>query len=63
MRIYNNLTDIEVQALYRLSKLFVFPSIYEGFGIPILESMAMNTPLILSKIDVFNEITQNKGIY
>ena len=63
VRIYNNLTDIEVQALYRLSKLFVFPSIYEGFGIPILESMAMNTPLILSNIDVFKEITQNKGIY
>lgn len=63
VHIYSNLKDIEVQAIYRLCKLFIFPSIYEGFGIPILESMAAKAPLISSNLDVFKEITQNKGIY
>ena len=59
----SNLTNIEVKALYKLSKLFIFPSLYEGFGIPILESMAASTPFILSDIEVFKEITQNQGVY
>jgi glycosyltransferase involved in cell wall biosynthesis len=63
VQIHSNLKDLEVQALYRLCKLFIFPSIYEGFGIPILESMAAKTPIILSNLDVFKEITQNQGVY
>ena len=63
VHIHSNLTDAEVQVLYKTCNLFIFPSTYEGFGIPILESMAMNTPIILSDLKVFKEITQNKGIY
>ena len=57
------LSDFEVRYLYKKSKLFVFPSLYEGFGIPILESMASGCPIILSNIDVFKDITQNKCTY
>lgn len=63
VKIYGGLTDLEVRCLYKLCKLFVFPSSYEGFGIPILEAMAAGRPMVLSDIPVFREITQEKGIY
>ena len=61
--LFEGLNDAEVKIIYRKAKLFVFPSLYEGFGIPILEAMISGCPMILSKIDVFTEITQNKYPY
>lgn len=61
--ILNGICDFELSCLYRLSKLFVFPSSYEGFGIPILEAMASGCPVVLSDIPVFREITQGQGVY
>lgn len=61
--ILNGLSDFEVSCIYRLCKLFVFPSYYEGFGIPILEAMAADCPVVLSDIPVFKEITQGQGVY
>ena len=52
-----------MRCFYKLTDLFVFPSIYEGFGIPILESMATDTPMVLSNTDVFREITLKQGVY
>jgi glycosyltransferase involved in cell wall biosynthesis len=57
------LSDFEVKYIYRKAKLFIFPSLYEGFGIPILESMISGCPIILSNIEVFREITENKCPY
>tara|TARA_B100001057_G_scaffold264273_1_gene264376 strand:- start:4485 stop:5621 length:1137 start_codon:yes stop_codon:yes gene_type:complete len=57
------LSDAEVKIIYRKAKLFVFPSLYEGFGIPILEAMISGCPIVLSNIDVFREITQNNYPY
>ena len=61
--ILSGLSDNEVICLYRLASLFVFPSIYEGFGIPILEAMAAGCPMVLSDIPVFREITEDQGCY
>lgn len=61
--ILSGLTDLEVRCAYKLCSLFVFPSSYEGFGIPILEAMAASRPMVLSDIPVFHEITQNRGVY
>ena len=63
VQILSGLSDLEVRCAYKLCKLFVFPSTYEGFGIPILEAMAACCPMVLSDIPVFREITQNHGIY
>ena len=63
VRILENMTDLEVRSVYKLASLFVFPSSYEGFGIPILEAMAASCPTVLSDIPVFREITENKGNY
>jgi glycosyltransferase involved in cell wall biosynthesis len=43
-------------ALYRLADVFVFPSMYEGFGLPVLEAMACGTPVVANGIDIFKEI-------
>lgn len=59
----HGITDNEVQCLYRLAGLFVFPSYYEGFGIPVLEAMASACPMVLSDIPVFREITGNQGVF
>jgi glycosyltransferase involved in cell wall biosynthesis len=63
VKFLSGLCDLEVRCIYKLSSLFVFPSSYEGFGIPILEAMAAERPMVLSDIPVFREITQNKGVY
>lgn len=57
------LSDAEVRALYSLCALFVFPSRYEGFGIPLLEAMAAGRPMAISNIPVFQEITEGRARY
>ena len=41
--------------IYKLSSLFVYPSLFEGFGIPILESLYSGIPVISSKGGCFSE--------
>lgn len=55
--------DTELAHLYALCAAVVFPSRYEGFGIPLLEAMAARRPLILSDIPVFRELTEGQGVY
>ena len=47
---------------YSSAKILFYPSIYEGFGIPPLESMACGTPPMVSNLEVFNEIMQDSCI-
>ncbi len=63
VQILSGLSDKEIRCAYKLCSLFVFPSSYEGFGIPILEAMAAGRPMVLSDIAVFREITQDRGVY
>jgi len=48
--------------LYSLASVFVFPSLYEGFGYPPLEAMACGTPVITSNVSSLPEIVQGAGI-
>ncbi len=63
VKFLSGLSDFEVRCIYKLCSLFIFASSYEGFGIPILEAMAAERPMVLSDIPVFREITQDKGFY
>ncbi len=45
----------ELAALYQMADIFVYPSIYEGFGIPIIEALYSKTPVITNKYGVFKE--------
>lgn len=53
----------ELKDLYANALCFVFPSLYEGFGIPILEAFACGCPLVCSNISCFPEIAENAAEY
>ena len=50
--------EADKPSLYRLADVFVFPSIYEGFGLMALEAMASGTPVVTSKAIVFEEVLE-----
>jgi len=56
-------SEDELKELYTNALCFVFPSLYEGFGIPILEAFACGCSLALSNASCFPEIAGNAGIY
>lgn len=49
--------------LYQNALLFVFPSLYEGFGIPVLEAMNCDCPMALSETSSLPEIAGNAAVY
>ncbi|MGE3579069.1 MAG: glycosyltransferase family 4 protein, partial [Vicinamibacterales bacterium] len=49
-------------ALYRLAALFVFPSLYEGFGLPPLEAMASGTPVVTSNVSSLPEVAGDAAV-
>ena len=49
--------------LYREAMAFIFPSIYEGFGLPILEAFQNDCPVILSNSNCFKEIASTAAEY
>jgi glycosyltransferase involved in cell wall biosynthesis len=56
------LNDEELRALYSSCRAFVYPSIYEGFGLPPLEAMACGAPVITSRIPALEETTGGAAI-
>lgn len=57
------LTDAEIRALYEGALCFVFPSLYEGFGIPPLEAMMCGCPVIASDIPALRETCGDAALY
>lgn len=54
--------DADLPALYAGADVFLFPSLYEGFGIPVLEAFACETPVITSKVSALPEVTGNAAL-
>lgn len=50
-------SDADLRALYSSCKLFVYPSLYEGFGLPPLEAMSCGAPVVASRIASIAEVT------
>ncbi len=52
----------ELKTIYNIVDVFVYPSLYEGFGLPTLEAMACGTPVITSNISSLPEVVGDAGI-
>ncbi len=69
----NNLSEIitkigfleekDLIAIYNLAEVTVLPSFYEGFGLPVIESMACGTPVVCSNIASLTEIAERAAIF
>lgn len=54
--------DKYLPVIYKLSDCFIFPSLYEGFGIPVIEAMYMNVPVICSDSSSLPEVVDGNGL-
>ena len=61
--LYIHPDDNEMEALYKNALCFIFPSFYEGFGIPILEAYSFDCPVFLSRHSCFPEIAGDAAVY
>lgn len=59
----NYINNFDLPMLYSGSEAFIYPSLYEGFGLPVLEAMACGTPVITSDRGSLKEISQNLSIH
>jgi glycosyltransferase involved in cell wall biosynthesis len=62
VRFFGFVPDQTLAALYRLANVFVFPSLYEGFGLPPLEAMASGTPVITSNVSSLPEVVGDAAL-
>lgn len=58
-----NADDQALQNFYRYAHLFVYPSLYEGFGMPLLEAMAADCPVVCNKISSMPEVCGDAAEY
>ncbi|HVV15541.1 MAG TPA: glycosyltransferase family 1 protein [Candidatus Paceibacterota bacterium] len=49
-------SDAELWNMYRRSRVFAYPSLYEGFGIPLIEGLALGVPVAVADTEVFHEV-------
>jgi glycosyltransferase involved in cell wall biosynthesis len=56
------LSDSEILSLYEEADVFVYPSLYEGFGLPVLEAMACGCPVIASNVSSLPEVVGEAGL-
>jgi glycosyltransferase involved in cell wall biosynthesis len=62
VRFFGFVPDHTLAALYRLANVFVFPSLYEGFGLPPLEAMASGTPVVTSNVSSLPEVVGDAAV-
>ncbi len=62
MQFLGPIPDVDLPALYTAADLFVMPSVYEGFSLPVLEAMACGTPVACSNTSSLPEVVGDAGL-
>ncbi len=62
MRLVPQVAEEHSPAVYRAAAVFAFPSIAEGFGLPVLEAMAARVPVVMSEIQALTEIAGSAAV-
>ena len=62
LRVLGFVDDADLAAVYKGADLFAFPSLHEGFGIPILEAMAQGTPVVCTDIPALTEVAAGAAV-
>jgi glycosyltransferase involved in cell wall biosynthesis len=63
VRFLDFVPDPDLPSFYRNALAFTLPSLYEGFGLPVLEAMASGCPVVVSKTSSIPEIAGRAGVY
>jgi alpha-1,3-rhamnosyl/mannosyltransferase len=63
IRFTGYVTDRQLAACYSGATVFAFPSLFEGFGIPLLEAMAHGVPVVCSNAGAFPEVCADAALY
>ena len=63
VKILDFVNDDDLSTLYTHAQCFVLPSLYEGFGLPVLEAMAHECPIVVSNVSSIPEIAGDAAIY
>ena len=61
--VLGEVTSAQIQELYESSSVFAFPSLSEGFGLPLIEAMGFGCPVVASDIPIFREIAGDAAVY
>ncbi|MEI7771630.1 MAG: glycosyltransferase family 1 protein [Chloroflexales bacterium] len=62
VRFLNFVDDAQLPGVYNLARAFVYPSLYEGFGLPALEAMACGTPVVTSAVSSLPEVAGDAAV-
>jgi len=63
IRYLGRVSDEELVRLYNQAVCFIFPSLYEGFGLPPIEAMSCGCPVLVSDIPVLHEVCGDAATY
>ncbi len=63
VRVFPYLSEDEVTAILRGARFLVYPSFWEGFGIPVLEALSLGTPVTCSDLPVLREVAGEDALY
>jgi glycosyltransferase involved in cell wall biosynthesis len=63
VKVLGYVSDEQLVELYNSAAAVIMPSLYEGFGLPVIEAMACQTPVIVSDIPVFREIADGGALF
>ena len=63
VRVLGSVPYADLPGLYNLARMMIFPSLFEGFGIPLVEAMACGCPIACSDVTSIPEVVDDAGVF